>query len=259
VATLLYPTPANTQQYAYDLDQDLGSPTPVPVTTLDVTEAFVQAESPSFPGYNGLGTELKLPGSTPDPSNPKVMDYPTLQEGLSAAVDELAGGGPQTTALAPQFVSDVKAGNATKSQLITDVLNSDWDGSPDTYDADTIATILKQPKPIGTGSPAAGTTSTPVQTTSFLGGAANIAGGVASDLDPLNWPGKIVGSATSAVAGDVGTYILKGILTLLGGGLILYGATLFTDRQQSGGGSPAPAAAGVAEDPFELFPFAAAA
>lgn len=258
MATLTYPTPANTEQYAYDLDEELGSPTPVPVTTLDVTQAFVQAESPSFPGYNGLGTELNLPGATPDPSNPKVLDYPTLQEGLAAAVDELSGTGPQTTALAPQFVSDVKKGTATKSQLITDVLNSDWDGSPDTYDADTIATILKQPKPLGSGSPAAGATSSGIQTTSLLGTAGHYLGDVGSAVDPLNWPGEIVGSATSAVAGDIGTYILKGILTLLGGGLILYGATLFTDRQSSGGGAGAPAAA-AAEDPFELFPFAAAA
>ena len=257
MSTLLYPTPANTQQYAYDLDEDLGSPTPVPVTTLEVTQAFVQAESPSFPGYNGLGTELELPGSSPDPSNPKVMDYPTLQSGLQAAVDELAGGGPQTTALAPQFVADVKKGTATKSQLINDILNSDWDGSPDTYDADTVATILKQPKPLGTGSAAAGANSSGIQTTSLLGTAGHYLGDVGSAVDPLNWPGEIVGSATSAVAGDIGTYILKGILTLLGGGLILYGATLFTDRQQSGGGAAAgsPAIA----DTFEPFEFAAAA
>jgi hypothetical protein len=260
VTTLLYPTPANTQQYAYDLDEDLGSPTPVPVTTLEVTQAFITAESPSFPGYNGLGTELELPGASPDPSNPKVLDYPTLQEGLQAAVDELSGAGPQTTALAPQFVKDVKAGNATKSQLITDVLNSDWDGSPDTYDADTIATILKQPKPLGTGSAAAGaSTAATATTTSFLGSARHDAASAADDLNPLTWPGKIVGSAASAVAGSVGTYILKGILTLLGGGLIFYGATLFTDRQQSGGpiGATGGAAEGVAEDPFELFAAAA--
>jgi hypothetical protein len=62
--------------------------------------------------------------------------------------------------------------------------------------------------------------------------------------DPLNWPGAIVGSATSALAGSVGVYILKGVLTLIGAGMVVYGAVVLTGRGQSK--SPAPSSPGAA-------------
>lgn len=229
--TLPYPNATNDQQYADDLDAMLGAPLPIAPATEEVTSAFVQSESATLPGFNGLGTELELPGAKPDPSNPHVYDYTSLQQGLQAAVDELAGGGPQTTALDPQFVKDVRSGDPSVSQLVADIRAGDWDGSPDNYDANAITSKLSAAGFSVTGSPAS--------TTSFLGKAGSIVSGVARDADPLNWPGEIVGSATSAIAGSVGVYILKGMLTLIGGGLIVYGATLLTDRKSSGQSAPA--------------------
>ena len=228
---LPFPNATNDQQYADDLDSLLGAPLPIAPATEEVTSAWVQSESSTLPGFNGLGTELYLPGATPDPSNPHVFDYPTLQEGLQAAVDELAGGGPQTTPLDPQFVAAVKTGDTSVAQLVADIRAGDWDGSPDNYDANAISSKLANSGFSVTGSTAAPSSSPAgAQTDSFAGGS----------LDPLNWPGEIVGSAVSSVAGSIGVYILKGVLTLIGGGLIVYGATLLTDRKSS-----APAAAGV--------------
>lgn len=253
--TLPFPQPANSGQYADDLDAELGAPLPVNPAAAAVTSAWVQSESASFPGFNGLGTELALPGSTPDPSNPNVFDYPTLQEGLAAAVDEITGSGPQTHALAPQFATDVKSGTATASQLVTDIYNSDWDGSPDKYDSSAIMAKLKNSNFAVTGSPAsasgaAGSSSAPAQAST-----------ASIDWNPLSWPGKIVGSAASSIAGDVGTYILKGVLTLMGAGMFVYGSTLLTSR--GGGAASGAAAGGAAESPLddvaEDLPFAAAA
>jgi len=250
--TLPYPAPTNSGEYAQDLDVELGAPFPVAPATEEVTSAWVQSESPSFPGWNGLGTELDLPGAKPDPSNPHVYDYPSLQEGLQAAVDELAGGGPQTDPLAPAFVAAVRSGNATTAQLIADIQEGNpssgesWTGkAPDTYDATAIANKLGVAGFSVAGS--AATTPATATTTSFPGGA----------LDPLNWPGEVAGSVVSTVAGSIGIYILKGVLSLMAAGLVVYGATLLTDRKgaagPAGGALAGSAAAGPAEAPFEAF------
>lgn len=250
VSTLPFPNPTNDAQYATDLDVDIGSPYPVPGPVLAVTSAFVQSESPTFPGWNGLGTELQLPGSKPDPSNTHVYDYVNLQQGLDAAVDELAGKGPQTTALDPKFVKDVKTGTASATTLVDDIRAGNWDGSPDDYDANAIVAKLKGTNfSVAGSSGAPGTTSastsTPATTTGF-------------DWNPLSWPGKVIGSATSSIAGDIGTYILKGVLTLMGAGMIVYGTTLLTSRSGSG---PVAASglAGDASGAVDDIPLAAAA
>ena len=243
--TLPYPSPTTSGQYAEDLDVELGAPFPVAPATEEVTSAWVQSESPTFPGWNGLGTELDLPGATPNPSNPHVYNYPSVQEGLQAAVDELAGGGPQTNALEPAFVAAVRNGNSTSAQLIADIeegnpaTGQSWTGkAPDTYDSSAIASKLGQPFSVSGAT--AGPTAT---TTSFPGGS----------LDPLNWPGEVAGSVVSSVAGSVGVYILKGVLSLMAAGMVVYGATLLTNRKgaaaASGGalaGATAPAEAPLA-------------
>jgi hypothetical protein len=248
---LPYANPANDEQYADDLDDLLGAPLPVNPATLAVTSAWVQSESPTFPGWNGLGTELHTPGATPDPSNPNVFDYPTPSAGLEAAVDMLAGD-PSIgqSSLDPAFVADVRKGNVTATQLVSDIRAGDWDGSPDTYDADAIASKLSgsQFSVAGTTTTGgAGTSTTPVATTASLPG---------GSLDPLNWPGEVIGSAASSIAGDVGTWILKGILTLVGGALFFYGATLLTGKGDSNGSpSASPAIPAAAGDAAELAPF----
>lgn len=244
---LPYPNAANDQQYADDLDVLLGAKLPIAPATEQVTSAFVQSESPSLPGFNGLGTELYLPGAVKDPSNPNVYDYPNLQEGLQAAVDELEGGGPQTHALDPAFAAAVKSGDTSVAQLVSDIRAGDWDGSPDNYDANAINSKLASAGFSVTGATSSGSSAAPATTTSFFGDA----GKIASLADPLNWPGAIAGSAVSGIAGSIGVYILKGVLTLIGGGLIVYGATLLTDRKASGPAA-APAASSGVDDAAEL-------
>ena len=73
---LPFPNPTNTQEYADDLDVSLGAPLPISPATEQVTSAFVQSESPTFPGFNGLGTELDLPGATPDP---QTLTFTTIR------------------------------------------------------------------------------------------------------------------------------------------------------------------------------------
>ena len=141
----------------------------------------------------------------------------------------------------------MRSGDPSVSQLVADIRAGDWDGSPDNYDANAITAKLGSAGFSVSGSPAA-----PASTTSFL----SRAGKIASLSDPLNWPGEIAGSAVSSVAGDVGVYILKGVLTLIGGGLIVYGATLLTDRRVPSGGESA-GAGGAAEDAGELAAVAA--
>lgn len=226
--TLPYPNPTTSGQYAEDLDVKLGAPIPVNPNALAVTSAWVQSESPTFPGWNGLGTELYLAGAKPDPSNPSVYDYPTLDEGLTAAVDMMTGSGPQTTALAPNFVADIRSGRASKQQLISDVLGSHWAGlsAPDTYDAQAIAAKLGDTAFSVSGSPSAPANATQAGVPWYMWllnpGAA--AGGAA---------GGAARAGVKKIAGTIGTYILKGVLSLLFAGLVVYGATLLTDREAS--------------------------
>jgi hypothetical protein len=205
-----FPSPKDTGEMASDIIAKLGAPiTPV---NLEVVSAWGQAESATFPGYNLLGTELYLPGAT-RPAGQAVYDYPTLDEGLTATRDMMLGEGPQTTPLATQFVSDLKTGTATKEQLTADVRNSGWDGSGgDTYDANAIASKLGESQFSTTGSPGSASNAT---LTSAPGGA----------LDPLNWFNGSVGAT-------IGVYILKGVLTLMGAGLFLYGASLTAKKPE---------------------------
>jgi hypothetical protein len=229
--TLPFPSPANSGQYAEDLDEYLDAP----LTTVneDVLSAWVQSESATFPGYNGLGTTLPLPGSTPVPGNSaNVQEYPTLAEGLAAAADMMLGQSPQTTPLAAQFVSDLRSGTASEQTLTTDVLNSGWDGSgQDTYDATAIASKLGESDFSAAGS--SGTGGTGAQTTGILSPITNALGGVAS-------------SAASSILGTVGLYVLKGIISLTGAAIFVYGAKLTTERgpQKQGSSSPGDAGAG---------------
>lgn len=254
--SLPFPAPTDAQQYADDLDVFLGAPQPVAPATEAVTQAWVESESPTFPGWNGLGTELGLPGATPDPSNPRVFDYKSLTDGLTAAKDMMLGEGPQTTALAPKFVSDVRSGKASPATLVADVQSSLWAGkAPDTYDATAIAAKLRGTQFAVTApevASAAGHPSSPGGTTPIGATPAGF------NWNPLTWPGQVLGSATSSLAGTIGTYILKGVLTLVGGSMIVYGATLLADKK---GSTPAvaPAPAESLEEPFEEFPFVAAA
>ena len=237
-------------QYATDLDVDLGAPLNVSPSSLAVTEAWVEVESPTFPGFDGLGTELYLPGAKPDPSNSRVYDYPTPQEGLDAAVDEIKGGGPQTTADAPQFASDIAKNNASVASLIGDIRESKWAGLsiPDTYDANAISTKLGVQG--GTSKPGSHSWFGSILT---LGGHLP-GGGVITDV--TNAPESIANKAVSGLAGTVGNYILKGALSIVSAGLVFYGAVILTGRN---GKSAAPAAsggaAGAAVEPEELVPF----
>ncbi|MGP8065359.1 MAG: hypothetical protein ACLP81_03145 [Acidimicrobiales bacterium] len=87
--------------------------------------------------------------------------------------------------------------------------------------------------------------------------------------DPLHYLGEglgvVTGSATSALAGSVGVYILKGVLSLIGAGMVLYGAVIMTGREASKvAKAAAPAAQGTpgpgpgSEPPAEPFPEEAA-
>jgi hypothetical protein len=248
---LPYASPTDSGEYAADLDAALGA-TPSG-TDLAVTSAWVQSESPGFPGNNGLGTELDLPGAVPDPSNPAVYDYPTLAEGLEAAVDMMLGEGPQTTPLASQFVTDLRSGDASEAALVADVRSSGWAGSaPDNYDADAITSKLSSSGFSVSGSKAATETSTG-------GTQAEL---TAVDWNPLSWPGQVLGSATSSLAGTIGVYILKGVLTLVGAAMVVYGGVVLSGRGHgkqtppasfSPEASSAPAEESAAE-PLEPFP-----
>jgi len=238
---LPFPKPATSGQYAADLDVELGAPMPLSPATLAVTSAWVQSESPTFPGWNGLGTELYLKGAKPDPSNNRVFDYPNLKTGLLAAVDMMEGKGPQTTPDAPQFVADVRSGKATSSQLVADVKASHWAGLsiPDTYDSSAITAKLASSNFAVSGAAA----SPPATTASF-------------GLNPLQWPSQAAQMATGGIVGTIKTMVLKGALTLMGAGMIFYGLTLLTDKKSPvAGGSPASLAA----DPEALAPEALAA
>jgi hypothetical protein len=213
--TLPFPTPANSGQYGEDLDAYLDAPlTPANEA---VTSAWVQAESPTFPGYNGLGTELDLPGAVPNPENSAVYDYPSLEEGLQAAADMMLGISPQTTPLATQFVTDLRSGTASEQQLTADILNSGWDGSGgDSYDASTIASELNEPNFSVAGSSGSGASTTGIS------------------LNPLKDVEDVLGSSVSSAAsgllGTIGIFVLKGIISLVGGGLFIYGAKIATER-----------------------------
>lgn len=233
--TLPYPDPANSGEYAADLDTALGAPDTG--ANLEVTSAWVQAESPTFPGYNGLGTELDLPGAVRDPSNPAVYDYDSLSEGLMAAVDMMLGEGPQRTPLETSFVTDLRTGQASEASLIADIRSGGWAGSgPDDYDANAIQSKLASPSFSVVGS-AADTTEPQGSATVAPSGVITNAELTGFDWNPLSWPGQIAGSAVSSLAGSVGIYILKGVLTLMGVGLILYGGVVMSGRHAKG--SPA--------------------
>lgn len=211
-----YPSPADTGQMATDVDVALGAP--IVPNNIAVLSAFGQAQSPTFPGWNLLGTELFLPGATPDPSNSAVYDYPTLTEGLQATVDMMLGQGPQTTPLETKFVTDLRTGTATKEQLTRDIYMGTWNGgSQDPADANAIASILGQPKFSANGSSGSGGSSGAGGTTATLTSAP---GGV---LDPLNW---------GSVGTSIGAILLKGVLTLMGAGLFLEGASLAAKKPE---------------------------
>lgn len=222
---LPFPAPANSGQYAEDLDEFLGAPlTP---TNEAVLSAWVQSESPTFPGFDGLGTELKLPGSYNE-NSAGVQGYPNLQEGLTAAADMMLGQAPQTTPLATKFVSDLRSGTATEQQLTTDILNSGWDGSGgDTYDATAIASKLGESDFSVAGAKASG-----ASLDNVLNPISDIQGVL----------GGAVSSAASSLLGTVGLYVLKGIISLTGAAIFVYGAKLTTERgpakqgSSSGGG-----------------------
>jgi hypothetical protein len=244
--TLPYPNPTSAEQYADDLDFELGATIPTKAD-LAVTTAWIEGESSTFPGFNGLGTKLHLPGSTNDPSNSQgVQDYPNLQEGLQAAVDMIEGKGPQTTPDAPAFAKDIASGKATPAQLVNDIYNSHWAGFsvPDAYDADTIAAKLGIKAPTAT-TPASGAPgnhswfSTIVTLGGHLPG-----GGVITDVTTA--PEKAVDSVVGGIAGTVGNYILKGVLSLVGAGMIFYGATILTGRQAGANASAATLGGGAA-------------
>lgn len=238
MATALpFAKPANSAQYAADLDVEAGAPLPLNPAALAVTSAWVQSESPSFPGYNGLGTELYLPGATPDPSNSKVYDYRNLQDGLKAAVDMMTGTSPQKTPLAPRFVQDLRSGNATASQLVADIAagngSTSWTGSgPDTYDSTAIISKLKNSNFSITGSAASPQVN--INTAGF-------------GLNPLQWPQQAVSTAAGAIGNSVKLLVLKGILTLMGAGMVYYGLTLLSNR--NGSSSDRSAGGMLANDP----------
>lgn len=235
-STLPFPTPANDEQYADDIVVELGGSTSN-TAAVDVVSAWAQSESPSLPGWNGLGTELYLPGAVPDPSNPKVYDYENPAEGVAAAVDMMTGSAPQTTPLESQFVTDVRKGVSNPTTLISDIRMGDWDGSPDTYDADTIQSKLLGGSFSVVGSNATGQSAS-VSTTGFsIPGITTIPGGGLPNILK-----NAAGSTLSDIAGDVGLYILKGVLTLMGGAMIVYGSTLLTSSGGKSSTNQSPAA-----------------
>lgn len=179
-ATLPFANPVDSGQYAADLDAFLGGqPTQA---NEDVLSAWVQSEEASFPGFNGLGTTLPLPGSVPLPGNTAgVQEYPSLVSGLTAAKDMMLGQGPQTAALEGPLVADLQSGTASENQLIADIRNSGWwhgPGTEDTYDANAIAGKLGDSSFSVNGAAGAGTTdaSANAQTTSIAGSIANALG-----------------------------------------------------------------------------------
>ncbi|MCU1488977.1 MAG: hypothetical protein JWM85_382, partial [Acidimicrobiaceae bacterium] len=179
---------------------------------LAVTSAWVQSESASFPGGNGLGTTLQLPGATPDPSNNKVYDYTSLAQGLQAADLMLAGGTftgadgqqHQQQALAPQFVSDLRSGSASEQQLVHDIWESDWGGlgpggGSSATDANVVAAKLGQSGFSAAGSPSAGSTAASATLTSSP--LASIAGAVLGATGITSSIKSIVFTGIAAIAG----------------------------------------------------------
>ena len=251
-ATIPFPAPATSGQYASDLDVVLGGNPTTDPTGQKVLSAWVQSESATFPGFNGLGTTLELPGSTPVPGNSaNVQLYPTLREGLQAADDMMLGLSPQTTPLAPKFVADLRTGTETEAQLTSDVLASGWDGSGgDTYDATAIASKLGESN-FSTAGAASSTAPTSASTTGL-------------SLNPITDVTNALGGSLSGVMKQVGIYVLKGIITLTGAALFVYGAKLTTERGSSssssssgGGGGILGPAASTPEEAGDLFPAAA--
>lgn len=227
--TLLFPNPANPNEYAQDLLQKLGDPeTP---NNIAVIAAWGEGESATFPGYNLLGTTLGLTGSTAVPGNTAgVQEYPTLDEGLAAAVDMMRGQSPQTTALTPALNKDLKSGNASLSQLAIDVGSSGWDGSGgDAYDQGVIASKLNLgtlPQPTGAttsqggGSGATYTTSgsssdegtpatgLPGQDLSGFAGVLQTINGL---LNPVPASNGVIGSITGLFTGSTEASIAQGV------------------------------------------------
>lgn len=127
---LPYPNPTSPYQYAADLIAYAGWPS-TPANQQFLT-AWVSQESPTFPGYNGLGTTLSVNGSKPIQPGVNVSNnaenqaaaaagvqyYNSLKDGLQAALDMFNGTGPQTTALAPQLSTALASGTATHQDLV---------------------------------------------------------------------------------------------------------------------------------------------
>lgn len=147
--SLKYPDPTNLFQYSADLVQSLGAPlNSQNIGTIAAWGSQERAYGFSRAGgYNILGTELQLPGSTSS-NSAGVQNYSSLSSGLQAAVDMLTGSGPQTTALGPGLVKDMRSG-ASLSTLVSDFRNTsgNWNGTPGQVGPDyaPVVQILSHP------------------------------------------------------------------------------------------------------------------
>lgn len=227
---LPYQNPTNPTQYAYDFLQFIGAP--ATKNNVQAITKWGQAESPTGPGYNEFGTSIALPGSSPNPQNPQVQNYASLNQGLEAAVLMIEGGKYTTpsggtgtqTALAPYLVPDLKAGNVSTKNLAADVLVGNpaakvtWAGS---YQGG-----VYPPGDVFAQSGSGGT---------FNASNSGVASLPSSIAYALTHPGQLASGAASTVGSALSptawlspllNFLGEGLFILLGAGLVIVGLVI---------------------------------
>lgn len=169
-------TPA---EWAKAVLTQIGAPTTS--ANIKAMVSWAQAEGGNWKNsakYNPINTELGQPGSTSMGGGSKVQSYTTWQQGIAAAAQTI-----KQPNMAP-ILAALKGGQGCGA-LATALSKAPWGTS-----ASLVAKNCGQPYNPGSPTPA----TTLAKTTPTSGGL---------DLNPLDWPGLIVGDLLGAVMSPV--------------------------------------------------------